>query len=135
MANIPDIEYIKTVTIAGQFLYTNTIITSFTANIDVEFVPDEIILRRTVLYNLSQGTGDTCCFVKSSLIDNHVLYSYVDVAAASDYTNTHFRNFKPIQGLYTFDVSTFSGNTISNINAINVTVAFTFEFIKYHPKK
>jgi len=139
--NIPHIDNLKTITVVGQFLYTNPSMlqpswtpTSFTSNIFVDFIPDEIILKQTTFSDENQTITDPMIQIKSDLIDNQILTIIPYVTANSEYCNIRFKNFKSIQGLYTFNLFGALGGALMSTQQ-NIYVSFTFEFVKYKPQE
>jgi len=139
--NIPHIDNLKTITVVGQFLYTNPSMlqpswtpTSFTSNIFVDFIPDEIILKQTTFSDENQTITDPMIQIKSDLIDNQILTIVPYVTANSVYCNIRFKNFKSIQGLYTFNLFGALGGALMSTEQ-NIYVSFTFEFVKYKPQE
>ena len=111
-AYIPKVKNERTLIICGQFLNTNQIPDQFTANINIEFQPDEIILKHVAFSDLDTANADPICLVRTDLIDNHFLFALPNVVDASDYCDTHFRNTKPINSTYTFKLTNFLGQVI-----------------------
>jgi hypothetical protein len=133
--NIPGVEAIKTHTVSGNWVYTNTPGDTFLANIDVEFIPDEIRLVHVSYYDKDTNTSDAVTLVKSSLIDGRTLFSFSGVTSFDQYYNIRYRNFKQIQGGFTFSLYGYTGAQILNIATVNSIVSMTFEFIKYREQK
>jgi len=135
MSNIPDIEYIKTVTVSGNWNYANPPGDTFFAPINVEFIPDEIKLKYVAYYDSDTNATDALTIIKSSLVDNHTIFAFPGLISLNQQVDFRFRNFKQIQGEYTFSIARYNGNQIQNIATVDSYVSLTFEFIKYHPKK
>ncbi len=133
MANIPDIEYIKTINVTGYINATD----NFTTNIDVEFIPDVIKLKFVTYNNQSESANpfDPMYLLKSTLIDNHTLLGIPAIEVDAQWYDVSFRNFKQIGGTYNFSLSNINGGQCINIGNIDIYIVITFEFIKYDKKK
>jgi hypothetical protein len=118
------VEVRKNVIVSTTF---NTVST-FTATINnVEFIPDEVIIRGI---NYSPAINEV-----------GITQLYTDMV--SDVIGTFFQNFyikpdltftlrKPIAGLYTFTIRTVAGNAYAGRNG---DIAIHLEFVKYGPEK
>ena len=129
--NFNEIEIYKTITVSGN-IGNNA--NTFSAYINVEFIPDEIILKYVAKYDDDQAASDLLDIISSDLIDNQVIFSYPSSMALYEMCNTPFRNQKPIQGLYTFTITQIDGSLPSNFASFNSFYSFTFLFVKYKHK-
>ena len=130
--NFNEIDIYKTVTVSGH-MGNNT--NSFTSNINIEFIPDEIILKYVAKYDNDNAAGDLLNVIYTDLIDNNIIFSYPNSTALYEMCNTPFRNFKQIQGLYTFKVTQINGALPANYAAFDTTISMTLLFVKYKPQK
>lgn len=128
-------EFQKTITIAGNWLHTNATPDVFTEQIDVAFIPDEIIVRYASYYDVDTNPSNSMSYVRSSLIDNHVLLSIPAVTSFQGIIEQRYRNYKQIQNLYTFSISNYDNSRITNYSTVNSFLSITFEFVKYRENK
>jgi hypothetical protein len=69
--------------------------------------------------------------VRSEFVDGFTLVSFTGITSLNQYYNTRFRNFKPIQGSFKFEVVGYTGGIPVNIATLDSVIAMTFEFNKY----
>jgi hypothetical protein len=104
---------------------------SFTADINIPFQPDMIILQAMTETNANPVDASAeVGVIRSDLVQNQTLTTFAPIAREVRYNiNAPFINQRPINGTYTFDIRELSGTTLVHDNFI--TISLTFLFIKY----
>lgn len=107
-------------------------VTSFSSFINLEFVPDEIILKYVCRTDADTANSDPLTLLRSNIIGNNIMYAFPDVA---NYDNTPLLRFKtigqPIPNTANFEFVTISGGTPSNKSTYDTKIVMMLEFIKY----
>jgi hypothetical protein len=115
-----------------MFDSTTTTVTSFNFEININFQPDEVILKNLVFSNSAGGTSDVI-WLESNLIDS--IYPFIamqNASVISIYTNVVYPIYKPIQGYYQFDwLTSITDSSKYKPISIQGQISLLFEFIKY----
>jgi hypothetical protein len=134
---MPRIENIKTIAVGGSLDSGNATL-SFSRNLFVDFIPDEIILRKITVV-LDSTTTQEAYKLTSSLLPNCDIVTFLPDGGANDslineIEDIHFSNSSqiPVRGNYMFYINTVSG---SSVNTIVGEVTLLFEFVKYASRK
>ena len=100
----------------------------FRQTIDIDFIPDEMIVRSISYYN--DGTEGTVGYIWTDLVDGNILGTYLD-SITIHCPGTRFIIKKPIRGVYTFQMR----NLQNEINLlIGGELLIILEFVKYKQK-
>ena len=121
-----EIETYKTITVT-KVIPINT--ATFTADINIDFIPDEIVLKNVSFFT---GTSyDRSFMLTSSLIgDDQILATLPKSSSFHESYNIPFKNSgRPIQGNYTFEIREFTKELF--IKASVSYLSFTLVFIKW----
>jgi hypothetical protein len=122
-----DIETYKTITLKHTIAANSS---SFTKEINCEFIPDEIILKNCSLW--SSAAYDKAIAISTDLIFDTDLLTIPKTSSFHESYNVPFRNHRPINGTYTFTIKDFDNVLISKVST--TYIAFTLVFIKWKPK-
>eukprot|EP00732_Lithocolla_globosa_P006086 Lithocolla_globosa_v1_NODE_6795_length_1032_cov_294.655419.p2 type:complete len:137 gc:universal NODE_6795_length_1032_cov_294.655419:586-176(-) len=126
----------RTETFYEQLSGTNT----FTENIYLDFIPDEIILKNISYYD-DDGTtavaAKTKLFIlKSTLVSDNggAICTFPLATAYHEQYHIPFRNVRPIGGTYTFTVSDIDGSAPGGGNDFDMYLGVTLTFLQYEKK-
>jgi len=114
---------------------------SFTENIHLEFIPDEIILKHVSVNDQDGANSSKINIISSDLVEGGQLFT---IPGSSDETNNvifcesvdiPFRNKnRPINGVYNFSVLNHFRKYHHNITTFNYFLSLTFLFVKFKSK-
>jgi hypothetical protein len=121
---MPEVEVRKVVLINNGGIN----IPVFTQNINVDFIPDEMIVRE-VGYAFD-GTQGLMQYVWSNIVDDNVIALIGDTRTAHC-PNTTFTVKKEIKGSYLFQIREYNNNIIA---ALPGNLLIVLEFVKYKQK-
>lgn len=128
-----EIETYKTLTIALRLEDNKN---SFSRDINIEFIPDEIILKNMNWCN-AQATNEIPYKLITNLIDGDgvigTLPKITVTTSFHDSYNIPFRNSRPINGTYLFEIKDYTNAPIS-VSTENRFLSFTLVFIKWKKK-
>ena len=130
------IELYKTVTIPLIIDNANggTNISTLQQYINVEFQPDEVLLKTVSIFDGSAQI-DIMTYIKSDLIDNNILYAFMSADTINQYCGVPFRlSNKNINGYYNFTFTSYLGSTSEFCDQYNFVVVLVLVFIKYQKK-
>ena len=107
-------------------------VNEFNFNINVEFQPTHVILKSFMVDNADAAASDRIFLLKSSIIDNKILYTFLgQMAAMHEPLNLMYKlGQKIINGQYKFQITTITDVLPTNIATFNLFIAFTLEFIE-----
>jgi hypothetical protein len=126
-----EIETYKTFTLKGNLYQT----TDFCYDINIEFVPDEIVLKYLTAYDEDTATKESILTIMTDLIDGHIIASIPKATAFHESYNIPFNNNKrPIQGCYNFSFRAIDGSNPVNSATFDMDIAMTLVFIKWKKK-
>lgn len=119
----------KTITVTGHLGNNQN---SFTFNINnLEFQPDEVVVRLLLGNNELGAITDYMYIIKSDLVDNNVLAPMSATAVILEPVNIPHKLVKPINGIYTFSIYNYDGTIPGDIALFNLTIGISLLFIKY----
>ena len=133
----PEIESYKIITVYG---YCGNNVNSFTFPIEIEFVPNEVVLKYFNLYDYDSEHAGGLYFINTDLIYNKPLVSYPGCTAMNELFNTPFILNTPVNRIYTFTINSLYVANVANINILSTPsniatfsteVSFVLMFIKY----
>jgi len=107
---------------------------SFTYDINVEFIPDEVVLKYVSYNNISALNTDHMLFLRSNLIPgNPVLFSFPNASKYNEALDIPFKLKSPVNGSYNFNFVTILGKppSMALIPYFSIEIAFTLLFIKF----
>jgi hypothetical protein len=102
---------------------------SFTSYINVEFIPDVVIVKNIICGPITEGADGGPSILSSDLADSKQLGIFMNSEAV--YVNTMFILKKKVAGTYTFNWNTVDPN--SNLN--ECSLAIQLDFVKYKEVK
>lgn len=121
-----DIDTYKTITLK-QVIGANT--SSFAKDINVEFVPDEIVLKNITFWTSTAYT-DAIQLTSDLILGDRVLLTMPKTTSYHESYNVPFRTLnRPVNGNYKFEIKNFSDALVSK--ASTSSLAFTLVFIKW----
>jgi hypothetical protein len=126
--DLKNVENMTSRTVSGSI---GAGVESFTADINIPFQPDVIILQAMTETNTANVADSAeIGVVLSDLVENQVLTSFLPIDVEVRYSiNAPFINRRPVNGTYTFDIRELGGQTLAHLG--HITISLTFLFIKY----
>ena len=109
-------------------------INEFNFFINLEFEPTHMIIRAVSFYNMDNDLSDNMLLIKSSIVDNKVMFHFPATDVASGFFNVKIPfklNKKPINGIHTFQLTTIDDDLSSNIDTFDMHLTFILEFVQY----
>ena len=108
-------------------------VTSFTKEIYIEFIPDEIILKFISITDDNANAQSGCYLIKTNLVESSNLITFPAAAGYAESVDIPFRNSKPINSTYLFDIFKVDGTkpTGNGLTGMNLSLSLTFLFIKF----
>jgi len=130
---VKEIENFKTEMINIHFVSKN--IEHY--KINVEFAPDEIVLKYISIFDNDGANTRNMYIIKSNLVEGGNLIS---LPGPTDGTNTNYTESvdipfnnrgRPISGTYEFSITEMDGTIPTNKDTIDYMMCLTFIFIKF----
>eukprot|EP00732_Lithocolla_globosa_P007934 Lithocolla_globosa_v1_NODE_10670_length_578_cov_2468.967495.p1 type:complete len:139 gc:universal NODE_10670_length_578_cov_2468.967495:85-501(+) len=131
------IKNFKTLTFSAQINDLTDQDATFSKQINLEFIPDEIILKNVSLYNYDINTTaqyySKMFLLKSSLLSDNggVLASIPHSTAYHEQYHISFKNNSPINGTYSFTLTDIFGAKPGGGANYNTFISLTLMFVKY----
>lgn len=121
----PKVKERKTIIIRGSGMAA-----TFRQDINIQFVPDEVILRGICYYDNTNAANSDIYTIKSSLINNEEIATFGRQENNTTFQkmNSSFILRRPVQGSYYFTVIDFVND---EIEGITFTMTLALEFIQY----
>jgi len=101
----------------------------FQANFNLDFTPDEVIVRNAVIVRDVTAAGVGLYVLRSSLVDNRDLCVLSNAMNSNPQVRHNLR--QPLRGNYFFKVYDINGSPTLFPNGNNSFLAVSLEFIKY----
>lgn len=102
-------------------------VNTFNFVIDINFLPDEMVVRQISYYDNSGGATNNVLMVTSDLTDFQPMFTIIDSTTFSTVLENRFPIYQQVRGIHTFN--------FLSIDRINFTsqcqIAFLLEFIRY----
>jgi len=111
---------------------------SFSRDINIEFIPDEVVLKNVSINNIGYENSDHMLFLRSNLIPGSpILFSFPNLSMYNEALDIPFRLKSPVNGTYNFNFVTILGKPPSQalIPYFSIEIAFTLLFIKFKSKE
>lgn len=123
-----EIETFKTILIKNIFGNNQS---SFRRNINIEFIPDEIVLKHVAMSDDNANAEEGNYLIKSNIIDQYELISIPANSMFCESVDIPFKNSKPITGDFEFTISKINGNAPTQIATMNLSISLTLLLIKF----
>jgi len=118
----------KTITVTG---YMGNNENSFTSDINLDFQPDEVVVKLIIFDNAINVITDRIYIIKTDLIDNNILAPLEAATGFIQPINIPYKINKSINGQYTFSIWNYDGSEPDDIADFEVALGITLTFIKY----
>lgn len=108
---------------------------TFAVSINIDFVPDEVILKGITSYLDNTGSG-VVSVIKTDLVNEKFLGFFNDANTVSSVNDAVFTLKKPIRGTYTFQILSI-GAGVNNyaLYTTGADLSIHLDFVKYKPKQ
>lgn len=137
-----EIENFKTVIVKGVMV-NNAPFLNF--NLNIEFNPDEVIIKRISLQDADADNADSIWFINTDMVFPNVIHSYapmytydnagtpilVNYYCDNCEPNTRFKITQPMNSLFKLWITNIFNAPPKNVATFSMAIALTLEFIQY----
>jgi len=104
---------------------------SFEKNINVEFIPDEIIVKYITVKNDNIVAEKGVYMLKTNLVRDEILISFPCRTTFTSSVDIPFKNYDRINGTYSFTLNKIDYSGIANLANMDLSLSLVLMFVKY----
>lgn len=123
-----EVETYKTVFINNKFEANQK---SFTKNINVEFLPDEIIVKYLSLNDDNVNIEYGMYTLKTNLVREDILICFPPASSFTTSLDIPFKNYDRINGTYSFTLNKIDNSEIDEMATMNLSLSLVLMFVKF----
>lgn len=137
-----EIENFKTVIVKGVMVNNAPF---FNSNVNVEFIPDEVVIKRISIQDADADNADGMFFINTDMVFPNIIHSYAPMYSYNNegtpilvnyycdncQPNTRFKITQPMNSLFKFWITDINNAPPKNSATFSMGLALTLEFIQY----
>jgi len=123
-----EVETYKTVFINNKFENDEN---TFSKNINVEFIPDEIVVKYICVNDDNTNTETGIYTLKTNLIREEDLITFPAFHNFSQQVDIPFKNYDRINGTYSFKLGKLDETAIAELDTMDLSLSLVLLFVKF----